>query len=590
MFGKIFPFLGLLGVLYSSSISANSLISTESGSFSPNWDGVSDILRFKIQTSSLPKLQDWELTIRSASGETVRKFEAGKIRKKGFTLFSDENEFAAEDIYLPSILEWDGENENGTPVGDGYYTYQLFLLTANKERILSEESTFYLDARPPKAEANCKTKLLLSDDRNLSKIIIQQKTSGESADIFIGEFLDFEGRSLKAYTWRNREVPYQLVWDGTDSNGKPVPPGLYTYKLTGRDPAGNESIDRIENLTVKNDSSGVDLNVEGDLFPSDPNNPLNRIKFNSFVSSKLKSDSYELEIFKNEAKEDNLVFSQKSLGEPPAELIWEPKNKENKPLGPGIYFYRLTVYNRYDKHISIPKKFQLSDQKPKFSYDVSPGGFTPDGDWQKDLVEIRLKSKGLPIVSWKINIMESYFDGDKQEERIVRSWNGTGNGPDKLIWYGLDDQGRRIGSLAELRFVLSYKDVFGGEEELELGDIKTDILVVKEKEGFRFSVPNRIYEDKWWTLPSKLKSVLSKFPGYKAELQIHTSHRGDDEYNLRASEEKAKKVFQSLFGKDYEFGRYRYRGYGETLPLIPGNGAYEVDRNERVDFFLSVGK
>ncbi|TGL63458.1 cell envelope biogenesis protein OmpA [Leptospira sarikeiensis] len=590
MFGKFFPSFWILGVFFSVSVSANSLISTESGSFSPNWDGVSDLIRFKIQTSSLPKLQDWELTIRSASGETVRKFEAGKIRKKGFTIFGDENEFAPEDIYLPSILEWDGENENGNPVGDGYYTYQLYLLTANKEKILSEESTFYLDARPPKSEVNCKTKLLLTEDRNLSKIIIQQKTSGESADIFVGEFLDQEGRSLKAYTWRAKEVPFQLVWDGTDSNGKLVSQGLYTYKLTGRDPAGNESSDKIENITIKSESAGIDLNVEGDLFPADPANPLNRIKFSSFVSSKLKSDSYELEVFKNEVKEDNLVFSQKSLGEPPAELIWEPKNKEGKPLGSGTYMYRLTIFNRYDRYTSLAKKFTLSDQKAKFSYDVSPNGFTPDGDWQKDVVEIRVRSKGLPIVSWKINIIESFYDGDKPEERIVRNWTGTGNGPDKLIWYGLDDQGRRIGSFADLKVVLSYKDIFGEEKEEELGDLKTDILITREKDGFRFSVPNRIFENRWWTLPSKLKSTLGKFPGYKVELQIHTSHRGDDEYNLRYSEEKAKKVFQSLFGKDYEFGRYRYRGYGETLPLIPGNGSYEADRNERLDFFLSVSK
>ncbi len=590
MFGKI-PFLFVvLGTLSTVSLHANSLIQTESTTFSPNWDGNSDFLRFKIQTSSLPKLKDWELTIRSASGETVRKFEASKLRKKGFTLFSDENEFAQEDIQLPSSLEWDGENENGDLVGDGYYTYQLLLLTVNQEKILSEEATFYLDSRAPKAEVNCKTKLLLGDDRNLSKIFIQQKVVGESADIFLGEFLDSEGRSLKAYTWRTRDVPFQLVWDGTDSNGRSVPAGLYSYKLTGRDPAGNETIATLSNLSVRNEAAGVDINSEGEFFPADPSNVLNRIKFSSFLSSKLKSDSFEWEIFKGKIEEDSLVYSQKTMGEPPAEWTWEPKNKEGKSLGAGTYMYRLTVHSRYDKHVSLSKKFSLSDENPKFSYDVSPNGFTPDGDWQKDVLEIRLKSKGLPLSSWRISIQESYGEDEVIEERTVRTWSGTGNGPEKLLWYGLDSLGRRIGSMAPIRVVLYYKDVFNGEGELELGDIKTGTLVVKEKDGYRFSIPNRIYEDRWWTLPSLIKSVLSKFPGYKIELQYHTSHRGDDELNLKFSEEKVRKIFQSLFGKDYEFGRYRFRGYGETQPLVPGNGSYEVDRNQRVDFFLSVGK
>ncbi|TGK07558.1 cell envelope biogenesis protein OmpA [Leptospira semungkisensis] len=590
MLGKLLPYSLVLGIFLSHSISANSLITTESGTFSPNWDGNSDFMKFKIQTSSLPKLQDWELTIRSASGDAVRKFEAGKLRKKGFTLFSDENEFAPEDIYLPSSLEWNGENETGDLAGDGYYTYQLLLLTANKEKILSEEATFYLDARAPKVEANCKTKLLLVDDRNLAKIFIQQKASGESTDMFVGEFLDSEGRSIKSYSWRTKDLPFQLVWDGTDSNGRMVSPGLYSYRLTGRDSAGNESSDKVENLSVRNESSGIDLNTDGELFPSDPSNSLNHIKFSAFISSKLKSDSYEWEIFKNKPEDENLVYSQKGLGEPSAEWVWEPKNKEAKSLDAGIYYYRLTVFSRYDKYISLPKKFVLSNESPKFSYDVFPNGLTPDGDWQKDILEIHLRSKSLPLSSWKISILESFGDEESREERTVRSWSGQGNGPEKLIWYGLDDQGRRIGSLAPIRVILSYKDIFGGEGDVTLGSVQTDILIVKEKEGFRFSIPNRIYEDRWWTLPSRVKSVLAKFPGYKVELQYHTSHRGDDEYNLRFSEEKARKIFQSLFGKDYEFGRYRFRGYGETLPLIPGNGSYEVDRNERVDFFLSVGK
>lgn len=590
MIGKTSPILPLLGIFLSSSLFANSIISTDSSTFSPNWDGNSDFLRFHIQTQSLPKLQDWELTIRSASGETVRKFEAHKLRRKGFSLFGDENEFAAEDIFLPSLLEWEGENENGDLVADGYYTYQLLLLTVNKEKILSEEATIYLDSRAPKVEANCKTKLLLFDDRNLAKIIIQQKAGGESADIFTGEFLDAEGRSLKAYTWRTKELPYQLVWDGTDSNGKQVSPGLYKYKLTGRDPAGNEASTVIENLSVRLEALGLDLNTEGDFFPIETSNPMHKIKFSVFLSSKLKSDSYEWEIFKGKVEEDSIVYSQKGFGEPPGEWTWEPKNKSEKPLGTGTYFYRLTVHSRYDKYVSLPKKFVLTNDRPKFSYDVSPDGFTPDGDSQKDVLEIRVKSKGLGIASWKISLLEKFGDADPTEERMVRTWSGAGSFPERILWYGLDEQGRRIGSIAPLRVVLSYKDIFNEEGEQELGEIKTGNLLVREKEGYRFSVPNRLYEERWWTLPSLIKSVVSKLPGYKVELQYHTSHKGDDEANLRLSEEKARKIFQSLFGKDYEFGRYRFRGYGETHPLIPGNGAYEVDRNQRIDFFFTVGR
>ncbi|WP_040911602.1 cell envelope biogenesis protein OmpA [Leptospira broomii] len=586
---KLIPRLLIFGIFLGSALHANSLISTETTTFSPNLDGSIDSLRFKIQSSSLPKLQDWELTIRNASGDSVRKFEANRLRRKDFVFFWDENEFAPEDVIVPDNLEWNGEDENGNIVPDGYYTYQLLLLTSNQERILSEEATIYLDSHPPKVEIGTKNRLLLFEDRNLSKIQIQQKGVGESADIFLGEFLDAQGRSIKSYSWRTRDLPSTLSWDGTDASGKQAPVGLYSYKLTARDPAGNESSARVDNLSVKSEAVGADINTDTELYSTDPSVTLSRIRFIAFISSKLKSDSFEWEVFKRKGDDETQIYSHKGLGEPPAEWTWEPKDKENRPLSSGTYFVRLTIYSRYDKFSSFPKKFTLSDDKAKFSYDVFPNGVTPDDDWHKDSLEIRIRSKKLPILNWKISLLESFGD-DEKEERIVRVWSGQNSIPDRLSWSGKDDQGRRIGSLAPLRVVLRYKDLFGREGEEEVGRLRTGILIIKEKEGYRISIPERLYEERWWTLPSTLKSILTKLPGYKIELQFHTSHYGDDEYNLKLSEEKARKIFRSFFGKESEFGRYRFRGFGETLPLIPGNGIYEMDRNQRIDFFLSVGK
>ncbi|TGK17887.1 cell envelope biogenesis protein OmpA [Leptospira fluminis] len=579
-------FLVLSFVLTFSGLKANSLIGTETTTFSPNWDGSVDFLKFKIRSSTLPKLQDWELTIRNASGETVKKYEANRLKKKDFSLFWDENEFAPEEVSIPEVLEWNGEDENGNIVPDGYYTYQLLLLTANQEKILSEEATIYLDSHPPKAETGIRNRLLLFEDRNHARIQIQQKGSGDSADLFTGEFLDYHGKLVKSYTWRTKDLPSVLSWDGTDSNGKNLAPGLYSYRLIARDPAGNESVSKQENISLQTESVGADINADTESYSTDSSVALSRIRFSSFLSSKLKSDSYEWEIFKRKGETESQIYVGKGLGEPPAEWTWEPKDKESRPLSSGTYFVRITIFSRYDRYSSFPKKFVLTEDRAKFSSDVFPNGFTPDGNWRKDFLEVRIRSKELPLSGWKITILESFGDS----ERVARTWTGTGSPPPRLVWSGKDEQGRRIGSLAPIKVVLSYKDMFGREGEEIIGNVSSGILVVKEKDGYRISVPERLYETRWWTVPSALKSLLGKLPGYKVELQYHTSHLGDDEYNLKLSEEKARKTFQSFFGKDYEFGRYRFRGYGETEPLIHGNGAYETDRNQRIDFFLSVGK
>ncbi|PJZ69855.1 cell envelope biogenesis protein OmpA [Leptospira perolatii] len=575
--------------LSSFDIFSNSIITAEKSSFTPNLDGKEDVFVFKIRSESLPILQDWELNLKNSFGETVRTFHADRRRRKNFTWFWDENEYAPEEIRTPEYIEWNGEDEAGNLLPDGIYSYQLLLVTRNKERILSEESSIYLDSKSPKVEVTCRNRLLLFGDRSLSKIIFQQKATAESSDILLGEFLDKEGRSFKSYTWKIRDLPSNLVWDGTDSNGRQVAPGLYTYRLTARDPAGNESVQKVENISVREENVGADLNVEGSLFPSDPRLPQNRLKFFSYLSPKLKSDSYEWEVLKRSGEDEKVLYSHRSLGEPPAEWNWEPKTNDGKVLSEGEYFYRLTIYSRYDKIVTHSKKFTLTDEKAKISYDLGPEGFTPDGNWEKDNLVIRLQSKGLALASWKLTLFESYGENEV-EERIVKTWVGGSEMPSNLIWSGSDEQGRRIGSLAPLKVVLNYKDIFGREEEKNLGEIRSGILVLEEKEGYRISIPERMLEERWWTLPSRLRSLLKTFPGYFVEVQYHTSHRGDDQFNLRFSEEKVIKIFRSLLGKDHEFERYRFRGYGETLPLIPGNGSYETERNQRLDFFLSNRK
>jgi outer membrane protein OmpA-like peptidoglycan-associated protein/tetratricopeptide (TPR) repeat protein len=64
----------------------------------------------------------------------------------------------------------------------------------------------------------------------------------------------------------------------------------------------------------------------------------------------------------------------------------------------------------------------------------------------------------------------------------------------------------------------------------------------------------------------KLVKLLTDNPQYKIEFGSHTDCRGDDAYNQRLSEARAKSVLKYCTLRDIDAKRLTYKGYGETQP------------------------
>ncbi|TGM07524.1 hypothetical protein EHQ86_05535 [Leptospira yasudae] len=576
-------------LLISFQLRADSFIKTNSDSFSPNWDGKNDVLEFKISKSALPRLADWELVVKNSADDVVKTFKADHRRKKGFSLLpflQDDSKLSPLEIGIPESIFWSGEDSKGFLLPDGEYKYRLRFVTENKENLLSEEKTVVLDSRPPSSEISAKTRVLfLGGDRNSSRLNISQKVSGESSDFFTGEFLDSEGKIVKSYTWKQKDVPYILSWDGTDYTNKQLSGGIYKYRLVGSDKARNESVSILSDLTIRTETIGVDLFSDSKFYLYLPGSSKNSARFSFYISPKIKSDSYEIEIFQKKGNEEKSVYRFRDTGEPNAEWKWDLRNQAGDLVGGGTYFYRLTVHSRYERHQSIPSSFEVSKESFDLDVSVSVKEFTPDNDGKNDLLKILLSHSGIPLQSWEITLYE--IPPYTSLKRKIKTWNGEGQPGSEILWEGLDESGVRVGSLSEFYFEWKYTDIFGRESTGKGADFKTGILILEEEGSLRISVPESQVEARWWSLPGKIRSVLNEFPGYKIELQSHTSHQGDEEVNQVASEDRARNAFEYFFSKSVPFGRIRFRGYGETLPLIPGSGKYEADKNQRIDFFLS---
>ncbi len=82
-------------------------------------------------------------------------------------------------------------------------------------------------------------------------------------------------------------------------------------------------------------------------------------------------------------------------------------------------------------------------------------------------------------------------------------------------------------------------------------------------------------------------STLQGNPGIlEVEVQSHTDERGDDDINLKLSEQRAQAVMKYLVDKGVAQSRLTAQGYGETQPIDGAQTPEAWAKNERIAFLI----
>jgi OOP family OmpA-OmpF porin len=82
----------------------------------------------------------------------------------------------------------------------------------------------------------------------------------------------------------------------------------------------------------------------------------------------------------------------------------------------------------------------------------------------------------------------------------------------------------------------------------------------------------------------QMVQILNEYPDYSLSIAGHTDSKGDDNYNLRLSYERAASARTYMLSKGIPATRIEARGYGEAKPLADNATAAGQARNRRVDF------
>ena len=80
-----------------------------------------------------------------------------------------------------------------------------------------------------------------------------------------------------------------------------------------------------------------------------------------------------------------------------------------------------------------------------------------------------------------------------------------------------------------------------------------------------------------------LKNILTENPTMKIELAGHTDDIGNDEYNQKLSENRAKAAMEYLIKKGIASERLSYKGYGETMPYLTNDSDVNRQLNRRTE-------
>jgi outer membrane protein OmpA-like peptidoglycan-associated protein len=72
-------------------------------------------------------------------------------------------------------------------------------------------------------------------------------------------------------------------------------------------------------------------------------------------------------------------------------------------------------------------------------------------------------------------------------------------------------------------------------------------------------------------------------PTLKIELAGHTDDVGNDEYNQKLSEERAKAAVDYLVKQGIASDRLTYKGYGESMPYVANDSEFNRQLNRRTE-------
>ena len=443
---------------------------------SPNNDGTKDILEIPIQIKEKRYVKDWCLVIENENGEIVRKVENKDKRdsKMTFKKFWKALFTPKTGVDIPSTVSWNGVMDNGEIAPDGTYSYYMKATDDNGNSGMTEKLTVVVDNTPPEIA------VVQPDDNGKifgegAKILFPVNQSGSKEDLWTGVFSDVRGNPVRTIKWTTSE-PLKFDWNGTDDTGLPLPDGVYSYKISATDKAGNTSEETISNIIYSAEKPATNIAItDGKYFSPQGNSATKEIKFDVKIPVPDERSGNKLKEWSVKIVDDkgNVYKTFFGTDNPPDSISWNGKDEDGNFVKEGNSYQasvKAKYLNGYETAPMNSPLFTLDNTEPKAKVAAKSLTFSPDGDGNLDTLELTQSFPedllGSPIENWAGKLVNAR--GETVKEVSFGAYP-----PETFSWDGMNND-NQLAEDGTYKYILSAMDKAGNSNEISVADIKLD--------------------------------------------------------------------------------------------------------------------
>jgi flagellar hook assembly protein FlgD len=346
----------------------------------------------------------------------------------------------------PLSFSWNGNDNSGIPVADGVYSYDVMSTdrAGNRSTPASIPNIIFSAEKPA-------TNIIISGskyfspgtDSRLSAITLNvtipvpTADSGNKLTEWAVEIIGEDGKVSRRYDQKQSAVPpEQIIFDGTDVNGKKFADGRYQAKVTAKYLNGFET-SPISSPVFILDTGKPDahLLISDKVFGAGDKTTLT---ISEMITPKKYAPvvSWTGTIYASDDMKK--VVRQYNLGEfPPEKVTWDGFDDSGKLAANGSYVYEMSAMDLAGNtgHI-LSEPFSLDTSNVQLMLVMKDKAFSPNNDNVKD-TEILT-----PVLQTGIGGITQYvFRVSTADGKAVRTISGTKAVPASFAWDGHDDSG-----------------------------------------------------------------------------------------------------------------------------------------------------
>ena len=585
------------------------ILKTNDIAFSPNGDGVKDVIEFTPIIKNTSGIDRYSLSVLDSTGNVVRMW------------YDTKN--------LPASFKWNGLSDEGERCPDGNYSAILQTISKNGSEALASTQSFELDTVYPKIDSLSLPYLTFSPNEDGKKDILKVELETSLEDLWQGSIKSNKNDVVKNLAWQGKATSFD--WDGSDEEGNLVKDGTYQFDISCTDKAGNKVAKKIENIVLDTRVTKAYFTADLDAFSPNGDGTKDLQKLSINATPKDGIEAWKVSILDGSGK-IAASWSTKDSKDLPSVINWDGKvNQEGYsikisdvtvpvPVGAvveGNFVAQLNLeYVKGDSVSVTTSSFVCSITPPSLTVQTAPKYFSPDNDGLDDDLYIKLKGESsVPLTSWSFEIKNPQGSGTFWKR------SGTSTITERLIWDGYSNSGELVQSATDYPYVFTATDTLGMTSKVE-GFIAVDVLVIRVGDVLKMQIPSIIFRADKADFVGKDKDavhglsadvitnnervlqrvadILNKFRDYNVVIEGHANNLSNTEEEETAtvlngqpniplvplSKDRAEYVKSRLVKYGVNESRLSTEGKGGRYPVAPSTDRNVSWKNRRVEFIL----